>query len=480
MSLINRIKNIFNNNEIEEIKKIEDNSKFQNNRFKNIKIFAPDLIMEDENREDYTVQILDGNNNPIANEQLELYVKQTPYKRKTNKEGYVSLPIKLRAKKYIIETNFPSNEEYSPRVIAELNILTENQDFPREYREKNTRLYAPNMVIFHHDEPDYCVRLMDEDNNPISGEKITLSINEDSYEKTTDEEGFASFDLELPENIYELETKFDGNEKYDAICKTSKLEVRTRRFEKKLMIDVDHLAMEFKVSKDKIDTLKEYLIRTLKRNKKEAKKVRILDDISFKVYEGEKLGILGFNGAGKSTLLRIISGIYEPSEGSVKINGKIAPLLEISAGFDKNYTGKNNIFLNGAFLSMDEQFIKDKYDEIIEFSELGEFINYPVKNYSKGMRAKLGFSIATLVEPEILIIDEILAVGDIKFKKKSLEKINSMMEDGVTVLLVSHSINQIRKICDRCIWIENGKVIMDGDCEKVCNAYVKSANRTKR
>ena len=243
------------------------------------------------------------------------------------------------------------------------------------------------------------------------------------------------------------------------------------------MIEVEHLAMEFKVSKDKIDTLKEYVIRTIKRNKTEAEKIRILDDISFKIYEGERVGILGFNGAGKSTLLRIIAGIYEPTEGTVKINGKIAPLLELSAGFDKNYTGKNNIFLNGALLSMDEDFIKEKYDEIVEFSELGEHINYPVKNYSKGMRAKLGFSIATLVNPEILIIDEILSVGDIKFRKKSSEKINSMMKDGVTVLLVSHSINQIRKICDRCIWIENGKVHMEGESKKVCNEYVKSAKK---
>jgi len=250
-----------------------------------------------------------------------------------------------------------------------------------------------------------------------------------------------------------------------------------REGERDVAIEVKDLVMEFKVTKDKIDTLKEYVIRTLKRNKKDKRKIRILDGISFKVYRGERIGILGFNGSGKSTLLRIISGIYEPTYGSVKINGKVAPLLAISAGFDKNYTGKNNIFLNGAFLSMDENYLKEKYDEIVEFSELGEFINYPVKNYSKGMQAKLGFSVATAIKPDILILDEVLGVGDIKFKKKSNKKIKSMMKDGVTVLLVSHSIGQIKKICDRCIWIENGKIIMEGEAKKVCNAYVKSSKK---
>ena len=246
---------------------------------------------------------------------------------------------------------------------------------------------------------------------------------------------------------------------------------------KELAIEVKDLVMEFKVSKDKIDTLKEYAIRTLKRNKKEKQKIRVLDGISFKVYKGERLGILGFNGAGKSTLLRVISGIYEPTEGSITINGKIAPLLELSAGFDKNYTGKNNIYLNGAFLSMDEEFINEKYDEIIEFSELGEFIDYPVKNYSKGMKSKLGFSIATVVNPDILIIDEILSVGDIKFKKKSSEKLKQMMKDGTTVLFVSHSLRDIRDICDRCIWIEDGKIVMEGDTRSVVYAYYERSEQ---
>ena len=247
-----------------------------------------------------------------------------------------------------------------------------------------------------------------------------------------------------------------------------------------IAIKVEHLTMEFKITKDKIDTLKEYVIRTLKNNKNDKKKIRVLDDITFNIYKGDRVGILGFNGAGKSTLLKILAGIYEPTYGKITINGKVAPLLELGAGFDKNYTGKNNIYLNGAFLSMDEKFINSKYDEIIEFSELGEYINYPVKNYSSGMRAKLGFSIATLVEPDILIIDEILSVGDIKFRKKSSEKIRSMMQDWVTVLLVSHSIGQIRDICDKCNWIEDGHLIMEGEANEVCDAYIKSAESSQK
>ena len=245
-------------------------------------------------------------------------------------------------------------------------------------------------------------------------------------------------------------------------------------------VNVEHLTMEFKITKDKIDTLKEYVIRSLKRNKKEKEKVRVLDDISFKVYRGDKVGILGFNGAGKSTLLKILAGIYEPTFGKIEINGKVAPLLELSAGFDKNYTGRNNVYLNGAFLSMEKEFLDEKFDEIVEFSELGEYIDYPVKNYSSGMRAKLGFSIATLIEPDILIVDEILSVGDIKFRKKSSEKINELMAEGVTVLLVSHSINQIRKICDKCIWIDNGKIVMEGEVDEVCDAYISNAESDKK
>ena len=205
-----------------------------------------------------------------------------------------------------------------------------------------------------------------------------------------------------------------------------------------IAIKVDNISMEFKVSKDKIDTLKEFVIRTIKRNKSGTKIVKALDDVSFEIPKGDRVGIIGFNGAGKSTLLKILAGVYDATEGTIETKGKIAPLLELGAGFDPNYTGKNNIFLNGAFLGYSEDFLKEKYDEILEFSELGDAINYHVKTYSSGMRAKLGFSIATMVEPDILILDEILSVGDIKFRRKSADKIRSLINSGITVLLVSH------------------------------------------
>ena len=192
------------------------------------------------------------------------------------------------------------------------------------------------------------------------------------------------------------------------------------------------------------------------------------------------MGIIGFNGAGKSTLLKLIAGIYEPTSGIIEIKGKIAPLLELGAGFDDNYTGKANIFLNGAFLGYSEEFLKEKYDEIVEFSELGDAINYHIKTYSSGMRAKLGFSIATIVEPDILIIDEILSVGDIKFRRKSADKIKSLINSGVTVLLVSHSVGQIRELCNKVIWLDNGELKMFGDVNKVCDEYVNASSTANK
>ncbi|MBQ2961727.1 ATP-binding cassette domain-containing protein [Methanobrevibacter sp.] len=249
---------------------------------------------------------------------------------------------------------------------------------------------------------------------------------------------------------------------------------------KDLSIEVKNISLSFEVGNDKIDNLKEYVIRTIKRNKEKRTHFQALKDISFKIYKGEKVGIIGYNGAGKSTLLNVITGIYPPETGEVKTYGRISPLLALGAGFDHNYSGRENIYLNGAILGYDKQFLESKYDEIVEFSELGEFIDFPVKNYSSGMLAKLGFSIATIVEPDILIIDEVLGVGDVNFQKKSSDKIRSLMDKGTTVLLVSHSIPQIRQLCDKAIWIDQGRIVEIGEVNEVCNHYLKDAEKATK
>lgn len=246
-------------------------------------------------------------------------------------------------------------------------------------------------------------------------------------------------------------------------------------YDKQLSIEVNNINLTFEVETDKIDTLKESFIRTIKRNKSKKVKIHVLNNISFKLYKGEKIGIIGYNGAGKSTLLKVICGIYPPDNGNVKTYGNISPLLGLGAGFDFNYSGRKNIFLNGAVLGYDKEFLIEKMDEIIEFSELEEYIDLPVKNYSSGMKAKLAFSIATTVEPDILIIDEVLGVGDINFAKKSRDKMRYLMDGGTTVVLVSHSIQQIRDICDKAIWIDNGKVRKIGEVNEVCDLYIKDS-----
>lgn len=248
-------------------------------------------------------------------------------------------------------------------------------------------------------------------------------------------------------------------------------------YNQNLSIELNHVDLTFEVSNEKVDTVKELFIRTLKRDKSKKLKIHVLKDISFKIYKGEKVGIIGYNGAGKSTLLSVITGVYVPDKGEVKTYGKISPLLSLGAGFDYNYSGRKNIFLNGAVLGYDREFLESKLDEIIEFSELREFIDIPLKNYSSGMIAKLGFSIATIVEPDILIIDEVLGVGDVNFKKKSNDKMKSLMDGGTTVLLVSHSIPQIREICDKAIWIDNGNLREAGEVNNVCDHYLKDAEK---
>ena len=248
---------------------------------------------------------------------------------------------------------------------------------------------------------------------------------------------------------------------------------------KDVAISVQNVTMNFNLSKEKVDNLKEYIIRLLKRNI-EYKKFSALDDVTFEVKKGEHLAILGLNGAGKSTLLKTIVGVYKPTKGTVYKDGVVAPLLELGAGFDPNYSGKENIFLYGAILGYDRAYIESKYDEIVEFSELGHFINVPVKNYSSGMKARLGFSIATAVEPDILILDEVLSVGDASFRKKSLAKVQSMFDKGVTVLFVSHNIAQVKAVCNKAILLEKGKIVAQRDVDEVAAIYEEKTNKNKK
>ena len=238
----------------------------------------------------------------------------------------------------------------------------------------------------------------------------------------------------------------------------------------KVAVDVNHVTMRYNISSQKVDNLKEYFIKFVK---KEIlyNEFLALNDVTFQINKGDRLGILGLNGAGKSTLLKVIAGVQKPSEGSVTVNGRIVPLLELGAGFDKDYTGAENIFLYGTVLGYSKEFIREKYDEIVEFSELGKFINVPVKNYSSGMKSRLGFAIATVVQPDVLILDEVLAVGDAKFRKKCEAKIQSMFDSGVTVLFVSHSLPQVQRICNKGIILDHGKLIAYGDIDQIATVY---------
>ena len=218
-------------------------------------------------------------------------------------------------------------------------------------------------------------------------------------------------------------------------------------------IIVDNVSMKFNLSKEKVDSLKDYIIKSIKKEIK-YNEFWALQNVSFTVEKGDRVGILGLNGAGKSTLLKVIAGVFKPTEGSVTKYGKMVPLLELGAGFDQQYTGKENIYLYGAMLGYSKEFIDEKYDEIVKFSELKDFIDVPIKNYSSGMKSRLGFSIATVVSPKILILDEVLSVGDAKFRKKSEKKVLSMFDSGVTVLFVSHSLAQVQRICNKAMILE--------------------------
>ena len=243
----------------------------------------------------------------------------------------------------------------------------------------------------------------------------------------------------------------------------------------KTAVKVEDVSILFNLSKEKVDNIKEYFIKLVTR-KLHYNEFWALTDVSFEVEEGERLGILGFNGAGKSTLLKVIAGVLKPTKGKVSVKGVIAPLLELGAGFDMNYTGAENIYLYGATKGYSRKYIEERYNEIVEFSELGEFIDVPVKNYSSGMRARLGFAIATAVDPEVLILDEVLSVGDAKFRIKSENKIKSMFDKGVTVLFVSHNTAQVRRLCTKAILLDHGKIIANGDVNEVCDIYDQRVN----
>lgn len=240
------------------------------------------------------------------------------------------------------------------------------------------------------------------------------------------------------------------------------------------MIKLENISMKFNLGIEKNYSIKEAFISIFDK-KRRPKKTDFwaLNDVSFEIKQGEVIGLIGSNGAGKSTLLKVVSGVMKPTKGKVTVNGQVSPMIELGAGFDFELTARENIYLNGAILGYSKQFIDEKFEEIVEFSELRDFLDAPVKNFSSGMIAKLAFSIATVVDPEILIVDEILSVGDIKFQEKSKNKMMEMIKGGTTVLYVSHSLESIEELCDRVVWLEHGKLIKIGNTKEICKEYYK-------
>lgn len=238
------------------------------------------------------------------------------------------------------------------------------------------------------------------------------------------------------------------------------------------MIEVKDLSIKYNKSTERVDNIKEYIIRKLKGQMK-YEEFWALDGVSFDISKGETVGIIGLNGSGKSTLLKVIAGVLKPANGFVHVYGSVAPLIELGAGFDPDLSARENIFLNGAVLGHSRKEMQELFEEIVEFSELRDFLDVPVKNFSSGMQARLGFSIATSVIPDVLIVDEVLGVGDHKFQKKCYGRMQNIIASGATVLFVSHSIEQVKEICNRAIWIENGKIVMDGPVGEVCDCYMR-------
>lgn len=242
---------------------------------------------------------------------------------------------------------------------------------------------------------------------------------------------------------------------------------------RKIMVKVDNVSMKFNLSSEKFDSFKEYVIKNLKKQVS-FEEFWALKGVSFEVAQGDALGLIGLNGSGKSTMLKTIAGVLKPTEGTVQVNGNVAPLIELGAGFDMDLTAKENVFLNGALLGHSRKTMEKFYDDIVKFSELKDFMDVPVKNFSSGMVSRLGFAIATIGTPDILIVDEVLAVGDFRFQEKCEQRIQNMVDAGTTILFVSHSIRQVEKICNKIAWLEKGTLKRFGEAKEICSEYEKS------
>ena len=238
------------------------------------------------------------------------------------------------------------------------------------------------------------------------------------------------------------------------------------------IIDLKYVTVRFNKASENINNLKEYFVKLVKRELM-FEEFLVLQNIDLEVKKGEAWGIVGTNGSGKSTLLKLICGIFKPYKGSVQVEGRVAPLIELEAGFDEDLTARENIFLNGAILGYNRKDMQKHFDEIVEFSGLGDFLDIPIKNYSSGMAARLGFSIATAVDPDILICDEVLAVGDYLFQKKCEKKMNELRDKGATLLYVSHAIESVKDVCDHALWLSEGKIVMKGSVDTVCDSYME-------
>ena len=239
------------------------------------------------------------------------------------------------------------------------------------------------------------------------------------------------------------------------------------------MVKVDNVSMKFNLSSEKFDSFKEYVIKSIK-NQVSFEEFWALKNVSFEVLKGDALGLIGLNGSGKSTMLKTIAGVLKPTEGTVTVYGTVAPLIELGAGFDMDLTARENVFLNGALLGHSRKEMEEYYEDIVSFSELRDFMDVPVKNFSSGMVSRLGFAIATIGTPDILIVDEVLAVGDFRFQEKCEERIQDMVRKGTTILFVSHSIQQVKKICNKIAWLEKGKLKRFGDAQTICSEYENS------